>query len=70
MLAKPPFMLKFVQNTSSSALNEGSLHSVAFKNKDATAMPLSELRKLIKKMYSSLFCFPSRQGWLGIRLAY
>jgi hypothetical protein len=56
VLAKPPFLLKFVQNTASSPLNEGSLHSACFKGKDATALPLSELRKLIENMYDA---FPS-----------
>ncbi|KAK0624297.1 hypothetical protein B0T14DRAFT_545337 [Immersiella caudata] len=56
------FVLKFVRmdNQPSDALNVGSLHSSAFKGRDASTMRLGELRKLIGDMSSSsksdVFC--------------
>ncbi len=66
VLAKPPFLLKFMQQTASSAVNEGSLHSSALKVQDATAMPLSELRQLIKAMSVILRCTRLRFRLSGV----
>lgn len=50
VLAKPPFLIKFLQKTDGSMLNEGSLHSSAFQSQNAAGLLLGELRKMIKKM--------------------
>ena len=49
-LLNPPFLINFIQSTDKGALNEGSLHSTAFRGKVAGSMAMGEIRKLIKKM--------------------
>lgn len=64
ILAKPPFLIKFLQKTEGSMLSEGSLHSSAFRGKNAAALLLGELRKMIKKMSQdvSMHTFCSNDG--------
>jgi len=63
VLAKPPFLLKFVKmgDTAGSAVNTGALHSSSFKGQDPSTMRLREIRKLIGKM-----CVIS--GWRLVRM--
>lgn len=53
ILAKPPFILKFIRIEEGKEKTTGTLHSRTMQNKNPSGLAMSEIRKLIKDMYGS-----------------